>query len=300
MLGGVKLLFLLAVLMVLVPVTDPNKRSSSRALERTRSNSSSGGRTLSKSTGKSSPNCNECGKLPGSYGAKSIRHCKLYNKKRCLFKCGYTCAKEMTKSYDKKEFYMCLNKEWVPPPRGHCIADNFQVKEVTQFSKVHKMMNELIKKLFTSSYEFVAMTAFYKRADVALPGFKKLMSSLAEKDMKFAHDLISYEIERGESIDLQDIERPTAHEDLLLYLGQRTGKQGLEKALDEIKNVNAYVTEIIDQADPHKRHYLEDGILDFKVNTIKKLADLHYRLGTFESSEDYFIGEYRMDLELRE
>ncbi|RUS70504.1 hypothetical protein EGW08_021729 [Elysia chlorotica] len=278
-----KLALLLGVICVTVPLTDL------------------------KGSGTSSTTCHEriagCGQFPVSDGAMKAR-CKL-NKGKCMFACTFSCKNKMSRSTRKKDMYVCKDNEWQLAPRGYCIADNFPVKEVRQSSTYPEMMNRLIKKLLTSSYKYLAMASFYRRADVALPGFVKLMTSLFEKEQNFARDAIAYLLERGESLVLEDINRPTDHEDLLIHLGERTGKLGLERALTETKSLNEYVLKTIatastDPSDPHRRHFLEDGLLDYKVTTIKRLADLQHRLETFHSSEDYFIGEYRMDLELRE
>ena len=55
------------------------------------------------------------------------------------------------------------------------------------------------------SYNPSPQASFYRRADVALPGFVKLMTGLFEKDQNFAQDLISYLQQRGESLHLHDI-----------------------------------------------------------------------------------------------
>lgn len=301
MLGGRQLALLLAIFVVLVPVSDPRGPDSS---SRKKLYIKAGGDTAGQS-------CKEkiaaCGEFPTG-GEAQVMKCKLRTgpkKDRCQVYCSFSCKQGMKRSTPRRQGpYECVNGkwEWIRPStaKGYCIPDDLLVREVHQNSLLHEKMNKLIKELLMSSYEFVAMASFYRRADVALPGFKNLMADLAEKDSKFAQDMIAYEIERGESLHLQDIDRPTSYEDLLMYLDKRTGKAGLEKALAETKNVNAYVTEIVQQADAHRKHFLEDSVLDYKTNTIKKLVDLHSTLEKFETDEDYFIGEYRMDLELRE
>ncbi|KAK3738697.1 hypothetical protein RRG08_019661 [Elysia crispata] len=306
MLGGPKLLLLLAVLVLLVPLTDPRGSGNTRTKPKARS--SLRARSRSK-FGNCQKKIAGCGEFSLSDGAKKTK-CKL-NKRNCMFYCRFSCKDKMrkypssTKFQHKKDVYMCLDNEWQLPPRGYCIAESYPVQEVRQSSTYPERMNTLIKKLLTSGYSYLAMASFYRRADVALPGFVKLMTGLFEKDQNFAQDLISYLQQRGESLHLHDIERSTYYEDLVLHLGKRTGKLGLERALIETKSVNEYVLETINQAsshpaDPHRRHFLEDGVLDYKVSTIKRLALLLHRLETFPDLEEYFIGEYSMDLELRE
>ncbi|KAK3789417.1 hypothetical protein RRG08_005563 [Elysia crispata] len=209
----------------------------------------------------------------------------------------------MKRSTRRKDIYMCVKNEWTrrDGPHGYCIAD-IPVKEVRQHSSHHEEMN----KLMSSSYKYLAMAAFYKRADVALPGFVKLMTDLFEIDMNFARDLITYVTKRGDSLNLLPIYRPSAYEDLLVFLAGRTGLPGLEEALNDTKSLHTYTLKVIesargadDKSDPHRKHVLEDGVLNHKVNTTKKLADLLHRLETFKSDEDYYIGEYHVDLELR-
>ncbi|XP_013074559.2 ferritin, middle subunit-like [Biomphalaria glabrata] len=237
--------------------------------------------------------------------------CKFY-KSSCSYSCTLRCPRKDGKFLqisDKryaKETFNCIAGVWKrkETPKAYCLS-NSAVKEVRQNFYHMDELNTLIKTLFNTSYNLIGMATFYERADVALPGFSKLMSDLWQKEVQLARSMLSYINKRGGYISLFDIPSPSVHETLLSRLESKSGLAGMESALDILKDVNGEALMLHKQAtdnkkmsDPHLKFFLEDGILSQKVQDIETIAQLTTRLKSF-SDEDYPLGEYEVDLELR-
>ncbi|XP_005100767.1 ferritin light chain, oocyte isoform isoform X2 [Aplysia californica] len=234
-----------------------------------------------------------------------------FSARTCGFACDLICptpegktALVLNQKRHGRDMYLCTAGNWKrrETPQTFCKAQ-WPVKEVRQNLHHVENLNGLVNKLLNTSYFYLGMASFYERADVALPGFSKLMTDLWSADQSHARDLMSYVNKRGGYITLYDIPRTPSHEVLLLKLSSRIGQAGVEMALQAAREVNEQVLELHknatlpgDSNDPHLKHALEDGLLSSKVELIKKLADVDRRLHAFPE-EDYAVGEYVLDQE---
>lgn len=255
----------------------------------------------------------ECGNFLPPVPDRGQYICRI-NKQTCVQSCQLKCPKTkdgkvmpISDKLNAKELYTCSAGSWKrrDTPRAYCMS-NTPVKEVRQNFHHMEQVNGLIKTLFNTSYYYLAMASFYERADVDLPGFSKFMTGLWEKELHLARNFMSYVNKRGGYISLYDIPSPSSHEMLISKRSSQPGLVGMQAALDTLREVNEQALGLHKIAtmnrkfsDPHLKFHLEDGILSEKVETIKKVAEIITRLASF-SSEDYSLGEFKVDLELQE
>jgi len=198
---------------------------------------------------------------------------------------------------NKEETASATHMKWVPE-----VKQNFEEDTLDK-------LNQLVSKLFHTSYTYLGMASFYGRADVALPGFQKLMTDLWAAEQAHTRDVINYINTRGGYVKLHDIHRTDSLDQLMNRLmdssvSHRTGEKGLQIALETTKEVNEMLLSTIEAAvnakpnsDPHVKHFLEHDMLISKTEMIKKLTDMLARLDAFQSPEDYAVGEYVLDTE---
>ncbi|CAG5115381.1 unnamed protein product [Candidula unifasciata] len=225
---------------------------------------------------------------------------------------------------------VCLTKQ----------QDEGFVSNVFQFfsDKVNNRLMEHITMRHNVELAYKAYVAYFDRADVDLPGFKKLFQQL-EKD---AHDralsLTSYINSRGGRVRFPVVKLSEACKYIHQYTDKRkseektqpcicyfqfqdstnkvniddyceenwrlqSGLQGVKEALALERSVNndliILVGLAISQNDPHSKITIEH-VMDQQIETIKKLADLLDKLqGYQQDQEGYSLGEYLVDNEIK-
>ncbi|GFO50453.1 ferritin [Plakobranchus ocellatus] len=104
----------------------------------------------------------------------------------------------------RRDLYRCVNNKWtrVENIQGYC-KTTVTVKEAQQNLHHTVELNELTNSLIQASFCYLTMASLYERADVALPGFNKLMTKLWEEDMKHARELMKYVNKRGGYINIE-------------------------------------------------------------------------------------------------
>lgn len=258
----------------------------------------------------------ECGEFTPPLAELGNIQCNLH-KGKCV--CTLKCPPHFKhdNAAHKKVQYWCKKKNgaWIPSDKyTFCKAS----EELNVHSVHHKLRTKnlnavtaLINELFSSSYTFLAMSTFYGRADVSLPGFEKLMTDLMSSDQNSARDVMKYINKRGAPITLTDIRRSPHHEQLLddffnpsltpnahaVNKTSRPALKGVKMAIETNKHIMENVQSLITMSglsDPNTKHYLEHGLLSSKVKVIKKLSDVHNMLMSFPD-EDYTLGEYMVD-----
>ncbi|XP_056608517.1 ferritin, middle subunit-like [Triplophysa dalaica] len=152
---------------------------------------------------------------------------------------------------------------------------------------INKMMNlELY-----ASYTYTSMAYYFKRDDVALPGFSKYFKENSEEERKHAEKLMSFQNKRGGRIVLQDIKKPERD-------AWGNGLIAMQCALQLEKNVNQALLDLhkvaSEKGDPHLCDFLETHYLDEQVKSIKKLGDHITNLSKMDAGNKR-MAEYLFD-----
>ncbi|BFY98482.1 hypothetical protein BsWGS_01522 [Bradybaena similaris] len=212
------------------------------------------------------------------------------------------------------------------------------VSNVFQFfsDKVNNRLMEHITMRHNVELAYKAYGAYFDRADVDLPGFKKLFRQLEEESHDRALSITTYINSRGgrvrfPALKLSEackfIQHPadkrqtskksqpcicyfqfqdsTDKVDLDDFCEKnwklRSGLQGIQEALALEKSVNNDLTYLVGLAknmnDPHTKVTIEH-VMGHQIDTIKKLADLVDRLQQYDQDDGYSLGEYLLDKEL--
>nr|AFX93745.1 ferritin 3 [Ruditapes decussatus] len=152
----------------------------------------------------------------------------------------------------------------------------------------------LLNDLMGASYTFLYMSAYFGRADIALPGFSKYFRQLSERELGNANFLMSYINKRGGYVEFRSIEAPSKQKWL-------DGLDAMYSALEIEKNLNDRILGLQRKAsrheDPHMTHIIEDRYVDPQVEIIKEISDHIANLSKM-MGENYGLGEYLFDKEL--
>jgi ferritin heavy chain len=129
-----------------------------------------------------------------------------------------------------------------------------------------------------ASYVYLAMSSFYDRDTVALPGLSKFFSAMSKEERDHACILIQYMAKRGGITKYSSIPAPPA------YTSETKTLELLNASLEMEKAVNKSLLEmhaIADKyADVQMCDFIEQNFLDEQVESIKQLADLITQLET--------------------
>ncbi|KAK3095289.1 hypothetical protein FSP39_012850 [Pinctada imbricata] len=201
--------------------------------------------------------------------------------------------------YKQCKWWDWFGKEPITDGAGyrHCVAMGKDYKIIQQnFPRLsQKGINKQISQCLDYSFQFLAMSQYFERADVALPGFQKLFFEASERERKRALELISYMNKRGGFVELTEISLPVAD-------NWNNGVSALRKALDLSKRINNRLLSLVDVAtkkqDPHLKHFLEHNFLDKQIVVIKQLGDYITQLTKLLNDNRAGLGLYLFDKSL--
>ncbi|KAG2201265.1 hypothetical protein INT47_006768 [Mucor saturninus] len=129
-------------------------------------------------------------------------------------------------------------------------------------------VNKQVQLYQLAQQTYIAASAYFDRADTALPGFVKYFHERAEHEGKLAQHLIDYQITRGGICVLSNIPQPQTD--------WQSATNAVETCLALEKDVNkallSLATLALNNQDSHLRHTLKGGHLSVKVKTIENIA----------------------------
>ncbi|CAG0914921.1 unnamed protein product [Notodromas monacha] len=132
-------------------------------------------------------------------------------------------------------------------------------------------INKQINWELYASYTYMSMAGYFRRDDVALPGFAKFFEHSSKEEHEHARKLIDYQNQRGGRVVLNPIDKPNRDE-------WGSGLDALIAALDLEKTVNKSLLELHKIADGHGDaqmcDFLESHYLEEQVESIKEIGDL--------------------------
>ncbi|MGJ2421403.1 ferritin family protein [Salmonella enterica subsp. enterica serovar Paratyphi A] len=153
-------------------------------------------------------------------------------------------------------------------------------------------INKQINMELYASYVYLAMSSYYARDDVALPGLKKFFKESSDEEREHAEKLMEFQNKRGGTILLQSIACPSSN-------SWGGALDGLQTALDLEKKVNQSLLDLhkisTERNDPHLNDFLEENYLKEQVEAIHKIGCLITRL---KRAGPGGLGEYLFDKSL--
>ncbi|XP_056309646.1 ferritin, middle subunit-like [Danio aesculapii] len=152
-------------------------------------------------------------------------------------------------------------------------------------------INKMINLELYAGYTYTSMAHYFKRDDVALPGFAKFFNKNSEEEREHAEKFMEFQNKRGGRIVLQDIKKPDRD-----VWGN--GLIAMQCALQLEKNVNQALLDLhklaSEMGDPHLCDFLETHYLNEQVEAIKKLGDHITNLSKMDAGNNR-MAEYLFD-----
>ncbi|XP_026064342.1 ferritin, middle subunit-like [Carassius auratus] len=153
------------------------------------------------------------------------------------------------------------------------------------------LINKMINLELYASYIYTSMAFYFKRDDVAFPGFAKFFKKNSEEEREHAEKFMEFQNKRGGRIMLQDIKKP----DRDMW---GNGLIAMQCALQLEKNVNQALLDLhkvaSEKGDPHLCDFLETHYLNEQVEAIKKLGDHITNLSKMDAGNNR-MAEYLFD-----
>jgi len=149
-------------------------------------------------------------------------------------------------------------------------------------------LNAHIVKELWASMNYLAMQAYFDRADVALPGFSKWAHENSDEEKEHAEKLIVYMNSRGGKYVPQAIPAPEMAE-------FDSALEALEYARKLEVAVNDSLLDLHENADPQFQDFLEGNYLGEQVEAINSISALIRKLMRVGPG----LGEHTIDKELQ-
>lgn len=153
------------------------------------------------------------------------------------------------------------------------------------------LINKMLNLELYAGYTYTSMAHYFKRDDVALPGFAKFFKKSSEEEREHAEKFMEFQNKRGGRIALQDVKKPDRDE-------WDNGLTAMQCALQLEKNVNQALLDLhkvaSEKGDPHLCDFLETHYLDEQVESIKKLGDHITNLSKMDAGNNR-MAEYLFD-----
>ncbi|RXN33684.1 middle subunit-like protein [Labeo rohita] len=153
------------------------------------------------------------------------------------------------------------------------------------------LINKMINLELYAGYTYTSMAFYFKRDDVALPGFAKFFKKNSEEEREHAEKFMEFQNKRGGRIVLQDVKKPERD-----VWGN--GLIAMQCALQLEKNVNQALLDLhkaaSERGDPHLCDFLETHYLNEQVETIKKIGDHITNLSKMDAGNNR-MAEYLFD-----
>ncbi|XP_052408923.1 ferritin, middle subunit-like isoform X1 [Carassius gibelio] len=131
------------------------------------------------------------------------------------------------------------------------------------------LINKMINLELYAGYTYTSMAFYFKRGDVALPGFAKFFKKNSEEEREHAEKFMEFQNKRGGRVMLQDIKKP----DRDMW---GNGLIAMQCALQLEKNVNQALLDLhkvaSEKGDPHLCDFLETHYLNEQVEPPRNLV----------------------------
>ncbi|XP_016348408.1 ferritin, middle subunit-like isoform X2 [Sinocyclocheilus anshuiensis] len=144
------------------------------------------------------------------------------------------------------------------------------------------LINKMISLELYAGYTYTSMAHYFKRDDVALPGFAKFFKKNSEEERKHAEKFMEFQNKRGGRIVLQNVKKPERD-------AWDNGLTAMQCALQLEKNVNQALLDLHKLCDFLETHYLDE-----QVEAIKKLGDHITNLTKMDAGNNR-MAEYLFD-----
>nr|XP_022344292.1 ferritin, lower subunit-like [Crassostrea virginica] len=166
------------------------------------------------------------------------------------------------------------------------------------FAKINrKGLNKLITDCFNLYYQYLAMSNYFGRADVALPGFQKYFAASSEREETRAKLMMEYINKRGGTLSFLRIKSP-------VIADFSDGKSALDFARKLSRQMNAKILNhhqitTTKYKDPNLKLFYDEHLVDSQVELIKSLGDMITRLERMQKSHPLGLALYMFDQELQ-
>jgi ferritin heavy chain len=155
------------------------------------------------------------------------------------------------------------------------------------------LVNRQINLELYASYAYTAMAHHFDRSDVALKGHHKYFKKMAEEENEHANKFMKYQNQRGGTIVLLDIKKPTQQSWNSPLEAHETALQLEKDVYQALLELHAFASK---HNDPHLTNYLEEEFLDEQVESIKQYGDYITNLRRVGPG----LGEFIFDKELED
>lgn len=143
----------------------------------------------------------------------------------------------------------------------------------------------------TSSYTYLAISYYFDRDDVALPGMQKFFKSLSEEKLSDACKLQKYQNKRGGRVVLQDIVKPPQD-----VWGDAAA--AMSTAMTMARRVNQAIKDVWTIADQHNDAQLLDFLQgEFMHRNVQKIKEIGGHQRNIERNGPG-LGEHLFDKDL--
>jgi len=153
------------------------------------------------------------------------------------------------------------------------------------------LLNQQVQMELTASHAYMAMGAYFDRADVALPGFREWAMKQSEEEREHAEKFIEYLNLRGGEYVPSSIDAPDA-------ASWNSALDAMKTALRMEMEVNSALLKLHEAAseasDPQMCDFLESNFLTEQVESINKLAQIVRKLIRAGPG----LGEYTVDKDM--
>lgn len=158
------------------------------------------------------------------------------------------------------------------------------------------LINNQIAAELGASQVYLAMYAFFSRADVAYRGFSKFFMAASNEEREHGLMLLNYLNERGGKVHLKSVDTPTQREWLCENSKKPSPLEALKAAHQLERKINGMLLALHEnKEDPHLQDYLEAHFLNEQVESIKKLSDW---ITVLRRLKDSSFGIHQFDEEL--
>ncbi|KAK9872135.1 hypothetical protein WA026_016188 [Henosepilachna vigintioctopunctata] len=156
---------------------------------------------------------------------------------------------------------------------------------------VENALNQQILTEFNASYAYLAMSSFFGRTDIALPGCQGFFYNMYMEEIEHAIVFINYQLMRGGHVALFGLEAPEKEWGCI--------EKALETALDMEKTVKEKITGVLQVAEKHCDYQVIDFLttqyLKEQNESIQKMGRLLTRAKKMVNVPD---GEFLFDRQL--
>ena len=152
-------------------------------------------------------------------------------------------------------------------------------------------VNEQINNELQASHSYMAMSSYFGRDSVAVPGLEKFFAHASKEEREHAEKLIKYQNMRGGKVVMRALEAPESE--------WTSARNALETALQMERDINVKLLKLhqiaSEQNDVQLCDFVESEFLQEQVESIKQISDLLTQLARVGNDG---LGLYLFDRDL--